>query len=436
MKKSTIKAIQEPLLTAVIITFNNATTIERCIKSLVEQKTDYPYKIHIHDDCSLDGNLEICKSYAEKYPEKIKLFPEKENTFLNPYKKTLSYKAIQGVNTKYFCQIEGDDYWCDENKIQIALDFLEQNTEYIGFAHDTLQVNEFNGSKYSWVNEIAKFKIENPVTLDKDFHFFMVSSRIFRNCGYKNLGILPVDYLVYNYHLEKGPIYYYDKIMAVYSYGNSGAWASLGDDSKDMNGMFSYKVSRLFNFKHDDICTEMQKKYDRDCGSGLKHYERLLKFKKIFGVKLGWTLWFIHRFVFKYGFECMNMSYVYPRKLTKKISDNKFEKDKLEKIIKERYELYCKDKTVDESRKSLFRLFMRYITLSIEKSQVQELLNLRDNYPEASAIISDVFSILLDRNKSEIIKYKNRSKNLLILTIFLLFLIIIFLSLWGIGILK
>lgn len=427
MNNSIIKTKQDPLLTAVIITFNNATTIERCIKSIVEQKTDYLYEIHIHDDCSLDGNLEICKEYAEKYPDKIKLFPEQENTFLMPYKKTLSYKAIQGVNTKYFCQIEGDDYWCDENKLQIALDFLENNPEYVGFAHDTLQVNEFNGSEHSWVNEIAKYEIKNPVALNKDFRFFMTSSRIFRNCGYKNLGILPVDYLVYNYHLEKGPIYYYDKIMAVYTFGHSGTWATLGDDSKDMNGMFSYKVSRLFDFKHDDICTEMQKWYDNNCGSGLAHYERLLKFKKIFGIRLGWTLWFIHRFVPKYGFECMNMNYVYPRKLIKEISDKKLERDKIEGIIKERYELYCNDKSIAETKKSLFRLFMRYIDLSIDKSHFQEIMALRDIYPEAGAIIFDVFSILLDGKKSEIIKYKKLSKNLLILTIFLLIFIIILL---------
>ena len=322
-----MKTKQQPLLTAIILTYNNESTIERCIKSIVEQKTSHPYEVHIYDDCSRDNNLKICKDYSEQYPEKIKLFPQQKNTFLKPYKKTQAYKAIQGVTTKYFCIIEGDDYWCDENKLEIALNYLEKNPEYIGFAHDTLQVNEFDGSEASWVHGIAKYEIKNPVTFDDRFIFLMTSSRIFRNCGFKDVGIWPVDYLVYNYHLEKGPIYYYDKIMAVYTLSDSGTFSTLGEKTRDMNAMFSYKVSCLLDFKHDDLCTKMQKKYDTECGLGLEHYNRLLKFKKIFGIKYGWKLWFIHRFILEYGFESMNINYVYPRKLIKKYSDSKYLKD-------------------------------------------------------------------------------------------------------------
>ncbi len=315
---------KQPLLTAAIFTYNHEKTIERCIKSLLEQKTDYPYIIHICDDCSKDKTTDICRRYAKKYPEKIKLFAQKENTFLKPYKETQSYQEIQRIDTKYFCIIEGDDCWCDANKVQIALDFLENHPEYIGFAHDTLQVNEFDKTSLSYVHDIMKYEIKNPVTLQVDAPFFMTSSRIFRNCGFKEVGIWPVDYLVYNYHLGKGPIYYYDKVMAKYTFGYNGTWASLGTMGSDMNGMFSYKLSQLFDFKQDEYCTEMQKWYDTHCGQGIKHYKRLLMFKKIFGVKLGWKLWFIHRFVRKYGFESMDMNYVYPRKTVKKSSDLRF----------------------------------------------------------------------------------------------------------------
>ena len=83
-----MKTKQQPLLTAIILTYNNESTIERCIKSIVEQKTSHPYEVHIYDDCSRDNNLKICKDYSEQYPEKIKLFPQQKNTFLKPYKKT------------------------------------------------------------------------------------------------------------------------------------------------------------------------------------------------------------------------------------------------------------------------------------------------------------------------------------------------------------
>ena len=129
------------LLTAVIFTYNHEDTIARCIESHLNQKTSYGYEIRIYDDCSTDGTSEICREYEKKYPEKIKLTVQKENTFTKPDLELQSYQAISEIDTKYFCICDGDDYWCNENKIQVALDFLENNEQYHGFAHDTLQEN-------------------------------------------------------------------------------------------------------------------------------------------------------------------------------------------------------------------------------------------------------------------------------------------------------
>ncbi len=436
------------LLTAVILTFNHEAIIERCIKSIIEQKTDYPYEIHIYDDCSKDGNLEVCKKYAEKYSGKIKLFAQPENTFLKPYKETQAFKAIQGVNTKYFCIIEGDDYWCDENKIQIALDFLENNPEYIGFAHDTLQVNEFDGSEKSWVHGLAKYKIENPIIFDDNFVFLMTSSRIFRNCGFKDVGIWPVDYLVYNYHLEKGPIYYYDKIMAVYTYGHNGTFSTLRDKKiKDMNGMFAYKVSCLFDFKHDDICTKMQKWYDTNSGAGLEYYSRLLVFKKIFGIRWGWKLWFICRFVLKYGFESMDLNYVYPRKSVKKQSDKKYLKgqicDKSDKSVLDgklstldiKHKLYCANKNSVKSKEEFLELLEGIISLHIRNSIFVGLEKLQEKYPEAQSIIINLLAQSNCRLNQRITKYKKQRRFCAIIIIFLS-IINLTLILHGLGVFK
>lgn len=313
---------KEPLLTAIIFTYNHEDSIAKCIESLVNQKTDYPYEIHIWNDASNDNTSDICREYAQKYPNKIRLVVQKENTFLKKDLELQSYAAIKNIKTKYFCIIDGDDYWCDENKVQIALDFLENNPEYIGFAHDTLQVNEYNNTNLSYIHEGLKCNIKNPVTLSPDAPFFLTSSRIFRKMDYEQRDVLPIDYLFYYYHLSKGPIYYYDKIMAVYVIGKNNTFANL-KNMKDLNGMFSYRLSLLFNFKQDDFCTEMQKKYDTTNGVGDSRYKKLCLFKKIFGTKPGWTLWFIFTFAFKYGFEVMNINYVYPRKKMKEKADKK-----------------------------------------------------------------------------------------------------------------
>jgi glycosyltransferase involved in cell wall biosynthesis len=318
---------EESILTAVIFAFNHEETIARCIESLLNQKTNYKYEIHLCDDCSQDDTQVICWDYANQYSDKIKLFQQKQNTFLLPYKQTQSYQAVQRLKTKYFCIIEGDDYWIAENKLQLALDFLENNPEYAGFAHDTLQVNEFDGTSLSYVHDIFKYEISNPVKLNAQPPFLLTSSRVFRNFNFKNVGIWPVDYLVYYYHLRQGPVHYHDQIMAAYTFGKNGTWATLGEMGGDMNAMFAYKLSQLFDFQEDDFCMGMQKWYDDTCHNKKRDswHRRLVRLKNIFGIKLGWKLWFIWRFVRKYGFESMDMNYVYPRKIVKKAADQRQE---------------------------------------------------------------------------------------------------------------
>lgn len=310
------------LLTAIIFTYNHETSIKRCIESIIKQKTKYKYIIHIWDDCSIDNTSNICREYAIKYPNLIKLVVQKENTFLKKFSEIQSFIAIKEVKTKYFCIIDGDDYWLDECKIQIALDFLEKNSEYIGFAHDTLEVNKFTNTNLSYVHECFKWKISNPVTFCAEAPFFLTSSRIFRYCGYDKCNILPIDYLLYYYHFSKGPIFYYDKIMATYVISENSTFASMGKKTRNLNSMFAYKLSLLFNFHEDEFCTNLQKIYDVRNHVGIFRYKLLCLFKIIFGIKNGWKLWFFIIFVPKYGLKCMSINYVYSHKKVKKIIDN------------------------------------------------------------------------------------------------------------------
>lgn len=315
-------------LTAILFTYNHHDTIARCIESLLYQNTEYSYEIHIWDDCSIDGTSEICRRYAEKYSDKIRLFLQKKNTFLNSDLGLQSYAAISNIKSDYFCVIDGDDYWCDESKIQTALDFLEAHPEYIGFAHDTLQVDKNSCTSQSYINTLLKMKISNPVTFSADAPFFLTSSRIFRTSGYHHKNILPIDYLLYYYHLSKGPIYYCDKIMAAYVIGENNTFANLDGKICDLNSMFPYKLSKMFDFQHDEFCTAMLKKYDDANSVGETRYKTLCLLKRIFGVKYGWHIWFYLTFVFQYGIESTNINFVYSRSRAKSRSDERAKREK------------------------------------------------------------------------------------------------------------
>ena len=66
-------------ISACIITYNQENYIKDCLDGAISQELDYDYEIVIGDDCSTDNTLSICKEYAEKYPEKIRLLSRDKN---------------------------------------------------------------------------------------------------------------------------------------------------------------------------------------------------------------------------------------------------------------------------------------------------------------------------------------------------------------------
>lgn len=82
----------------------------------------------------------------------------------------------------------------------------------------------------------------------------------------------------------------------------------------DLCAMYPYKLCKLFNFKEDDFCMSLLKIYEERHNKGAKRLKSLLRYKKFFGIKIGWHLWFLTTFVPKNGFECVNINFIYPMK--------------------------------------------------------------------------------------------------------------------------
>lgn len=426
------------MLTSIIFTYNHESSIAKCIKSILEQKTTYPYEIHIWDDCSTDKTSDICRKYAAQYPGKIKLTVQKKNTFCGPYLEMQSLAAIKAVKTRYFCVIDGDDYWCDENKIQIALDFLESHPEYNGFAHDTLQVDVGSGSERSYIHDcLKKGRIENPVTFSSEAPFFLTSSRIFRTCDYADRDILPIDYLFYYYHLKKGPIYYYDKVMAAYVIGNNSTFASQGTNMiQYLNSMFSYKLFLLFGEEEDKFCTEMMLKYGVGCGVGDKYYKRLLFFKKIFGVNLGWKLFMYANFVPKFGRDCLNINYIYANRThVKNVADKRsVDKQNSEKDMMQRKEelnrflhqidkIFQKNSSVSIYDPEVSKAFDAVALTAVGMNDFKTVAMLEEKYPEFREYIFNEYrsyKTIYYKEKRKLKKYKKRYQRLLITSILLM----------------
>ena len=138
-------------LSVIFITYNHKDYVEKALRSVLAQETDFPFEVVVGEDCSTDGTQDILKAVAASYPEheptgaddrQVRLFLRKENTGGRP---TLNvYETAQRCTGEYLAYLEGDDFWTDTHKLQKQVDFLEKHREYIGVTHDLVMVDEKN----------------------------------------------------------------------------------------------------------------------------------------------------------------------------------------------------------------------------------------------------------------------------------------------------
>ncbi len=113
-----------PVLSILVISYNQIQYIAQTMDSLLSQEHDYSYEIVIGDDCSTDGTAELLAEYQKKYPEIIRLHVNEVNQgFLKNY-----YATLNRATGKYLGFCAGDDWWL-QGKVALQVEYMEKNPE-------------------------------------------------------------------------------------------------------------------------------------------------------------------------------------------------------------------------------------------------------------------------------------------------------------------
>lgn len=121
-----------PIVSVIVITYNQQDTIKQSLDSILNQVIDFSYEVIIGDDASSDRTYEICKEYQNKYPEIVRLFRNTENKgILNNY-----YDCVLRANGKYIADCAGDDFWIDNYKLQKQVNILEKILKFLLYIPD------------------------------------------------------------------------------------------------------------------------------------------------------------------------------------------------------------------------------------------------------------------------------------------------------------
>lgn len=241
------------------LVYNQEKYLRKCLDGLLMQKTNFAFEILIHDDASTDSSADIIREYEKKYPNIIKPIYQTENQFSKGIKISLVHQFPRSQG-KYIAFCEGDDYWCDENKLQLQYDEMEKNENAVFCAHDVGTVSE-DGVLLE--DTFPKKKIEKMISSQRmlsvmeenNMYPFQTSSyfvvakylkNLYRNMPkfmqVSNVGDVPLML----YLLTKGDVIYINKKMSYYRVGSVQGWNTLFRDSNSKrilqikNGIASY----------------------------------------------------------------------------------------------------------------------------------------------------------------------------------------------------
>lgn len=218
----------KPLVSIVCLTYNEEQFVRDTFDNFLSQKTTFPFEILVYDDASQDSTPDIIREYAAKYPDIFRVTLYKENNF----KKGLGFYGLRvGFNEakgKYIAYCEGDDYWCDDHKLQKQVDFLESQPEYNVCAHETRIRNDFDSKENGTLFSRANFNFYIDISKRKHYTFedtltgniFHISSMMFRNNPIQwpewICEVTALDMVLFMILAEKGDIYRLDDVMSVY----------------------------------------------------------------------------------------------------------------------------------------------------------------------------------------------------------------------------
>ncbi len=220
-----------PVMVSVcVVTYNHGKYIGTCLDHILGQNRDFRIEVLIHDDASTDNAQEVIRSYQERYPDIIKPILRTENQYSKGITNISGAFNFPRAKGKYVALTDGDDYWCDPDKLKKQVEYMEANPGCVFTFHSAKVVTEdgslVNGELMRPYKQSRVVKPEELVdkTVGSPFASFLLRREIV-----EKLPDYYVDCPVGDRPLElmaaaAGDSYYFDEPMSVYRFSIGGSW--------------------------------------------------------------------------------------------------------------------------------------------------------------------------------------------------------------------
>ena len=238
-------------ITVVVMTYNHKDYIKQALDSILSQKIDVDFDILIHDDCSDDGTHQILLDYQNNHPKKMRIIRQETRKFdTEEFNMMIFNYVVPHIKSKYVAYCDGDDYWCDEFKLQKQYSFMESHPEYSMCFHCAYQLRPNNDMSSKWfIKEEGDIGMEDlinenpgiPVATSSLF----IKSDVFKDFPDWRKAYCVEDLPLYMNAAIYGKIHRIKDVMCVYRQFSVGSWSSQNKDNVDR--LISHQANLINN---------------------------------------------------------------------------------------------------------------------------------------------------------------------------------------------
>ena len=126
-------------VSVIVLVYNQEDFITKNLQGIFMQKTNFPIELIISNDKSTDQTDKVIRDCIKNAPSNFEI--KYTNHTINKGATPNFFWSLKQITGDYIAFCEGDDYWTDENKLQIQFDFLEENPDYSMCFHSVKNVS-------------------------------------------------------------------------------------------------------------------------------------------------------------------------------------------------------------------------------------------------------------------------------------------------------